>query len=270
MSLLLGNLKPPPGRARIAVALLYGFVCHSVFAAAVLSMIIVMFFGMTIGLGTLTAPWNWVANAILILQFPLAHSFLLSSRGRRLLSRTAPRAYGGTLSTTTYAIIASFQLIALFILWSPSGVVWWRAEGAMFPVICTLYAIAWLLLVKASYDAGAEVQSGALGWMSMLQKIKPNYPPMPTSGLFAIIRQPIYLSFALTLWTVPVWTPDQLMVAVSLTAYCLIGPLLKERRFVELFGDRFERYKKQTPYMVPRVRQLTGDNSRVRRNSVSD
>lgn len=253
LSLALGALRPPPGRARIALALVYGVTCHALFAAAVLAMIVAMFFGMSKSLGSLDAPWSYLANAALILQFPLTHSFLLGKRGRRLLSRLAPDGRGRTLSTTTYAIIASLQLLLLFAHWTPSGVIWWRAEGMMFWGMCTAYASAWLLLIKASYDAGAEVQSGALGWMSLLQKIKPVFPDMPTTGLFRHIRQPIYLSFALTLWTVPVWTPDQLVLAVSLTAYCLLAPRRKERRFEGLYGERFERYRQQTPYMLPRL-----------------
>ncbi|OYX75074.1 MAG: hypothetical protein B7Y77_03075, partial [Bradyrhizobium sp. 35-63-5] len=67
----------------------------------------------------------------------------------------------------------------------------------------------------------------------------------------AIVRQPIYLSFALTLWTVPVWTPDQLAVAIVLTTYCLLAPRLKERRFAAIYGPRFETYRGRVPYMLP-------------------
>ena len=66
---------------------------------------------------------------------------------------------------------------------------------------------------------------------------------MPTTGLFRIIRQPIYVSFALTLWTVPVWTPDQLALAMALTAYCLLAPKLKENRFEKRYGMRFRAYR---------------------------
>ena len=138
-------------------------------------------------------------------------------------------------------------------LWTPSGIVWWRAEGAAFWAICTAYAGAWLLLIKASYDAGAEVQSGALGWMSLARNLRPVFPDMPTGGLFRVIRQPIYVAFALTLWTVPVWTPDQLALALGLTAYCLLAPRLKERRFTAIYGDRFRAYRAQVPYAVPRL-----------------
>jgi steroid 5-alpha reductase family enzyme len=102
-------------------------------------------------------------------------------------------------------------------------------------------------------DAGAEVQSGALGWMSLMARIRPVFPDMPDRGLFRVIRQPIYVAFALTLWTVPVWTPDQLALALGYTGYCLIAPRLKERRFAARYGARFERYRDAVPYALPRL-----------------
>jgi protein-S-isoprenylcysteine O-methyltransferase Ste14 len=253
-ALVTAALRSPRGAGRIAGALALGMLCHTLFAAAVLAMIVAMFFGLSEGLGTIPWPWAAFANALLILQFPLGHSLLLTGRGGRVLARLIPGPHGQTLATTTYAIIASAQLLALFALWTPSGIVWWRAEGVMFWVISSAYAASWLLLLKASFDAGAEVQSGALGWMSLMARIKPVFPDMPTEGLFRLIRQPIYVAFALTLWTVPVWTPDQMALAICYTAYCLFAPRLKERRFVNRYGSRFEDYRASVPYVVPRLR----------------
>jgi len=253
LNLALGVLRAPRGAWRITVAFLYGILCHLTFAAAVLSMIIAMLFGMSQSFGTVPGLWAVLANVALIAQFPLAHSLLLSPRGGAMLAKLAPRAFGQALSTTTYATIASVQLLALFALWTPSGIIWWQAEGVAFAALCCCYGISWLLLSWASYDAGAEVQSGALGWMSLAQNIKPVFPDMPTTGLFSIIRQPIYVAFAMTTWTVPVWTPDQLCLAVALTAYCLLAPRLKERRFAQRYGARFEDYKRAVPYAMPRL-----------------
>jgi hypothetical protein len=97
-----------------------------------------------------------------------------------------------------------------------------------FWAICGAYGISWVILAKASFDAGLEVQSGALGWLSLMARIRPVFPDMPTQGLFRLIRQPIYVAFALTLWTAPVWTPDQLVLAVSYTAYCLGSGLIDQ------------------------------------------
>ncbi len=235
------------------LALGFGLAVHVMFAAAVLAMIGAMFFGMSRSLGTVPWPWAALANALLVLQFPLTHSLLLTPAGQRWLARLVPGPHGVTLGTTTYAIIASLGLLALFTLWTPSGIVWWRAEGAAFWAISAAYAASWLLLLKASFDAGAEVQSGALGWMSLMANRRPVFPDMPVGGLFRLIRQPIYVAFALTLWTVPVWTPDQLMLAVCYTAYCLFAPRLKERRFAARYGARFARYRAAVPYAVPRL-----------------
>ena len=251
LSLTFGLCKMPPGPKRILVAFSYGLVCQTLFALAVGVMIVAMFFGMTESFGAVPKPWSYAANLFLVLQFPFMHSILLSRRGSRFLNFLAPFRYAETLNTTSYAIFASVQLLALFALWTPSGVVWWRTEGYLFYVICVLYASSWMLLIKASYEAGAEVQSGALGWMSLAQDKKPVFPDMPTEGLFSIIRQPIYVSFALTLWTVPVWTPDQLALAIVFTAYCLYAPKLKEARFEKRYGTRFRAYQNKVPYALP-------------------
>jgi protein-S-isoprenylcysteine O-methyltransferase Ste14 len=227
--------------------------CHALFATAVLAMIVAMFFGLSESLGTVPWPLAALSNAALIAQFPLVHSLLLTGRGGRLLARLIPGPHWQTLATTTYAIIASAQLLALFALWTPSGIVWWRAKGAAFFAMTTAYAVSWLILLKASFDAGAEVQSGALGWMSLLARIRPVFPDMPTRGLFRLIRQPIYVAFALTLWTPPVWTPDQLVLAAAFTAYCLLAPRLKERRFAARYGARFDGYRAKVPYVLPRL-----------------
>lgn len=251
---LVGGLaRLPSGWRRIAVAFFYGFCCHLLFSVAVIAMIVAMFFGMSRSFGTVPHPWSFLVNGLLVLQFPLTHSVLLTRRGHEWLARLAPQPFGQTLSTTTYALIASLQLLLLFAFWTPSGVVWWAADGFAYWILGGLYAAAWVLLIIASYDAGAEVQSGALGWVSLARNIKPVFPDMPDAGLFRIIRQPIYLSFALTTWTVPVWTPDQLILAISLTTYCVFAPLLKEKRFSAQFGERFSAYRKRVPYMVPGI-----------------
>ncbi|NNJ75139.1 MAG: isoprenylcysteine carboxylmethyltransferase family protein [Anderseniella sp.] len=252
-SLLKAAFNPPAGKARIITAILLGLVCHTIFAVAVISMIVAMWFGLSKSFGSVPWPYAFVTNALLLVQFPLTHSLLLTGPGSRLLIKLVPGPHGKTLATTTYAIIASVQLVLLFVFWTPSGIVWWKAEGVVLALIATAYAASWLLLLKASFDAGAEVQSGALGWMSLMANIRPNFPDMPTLGVFRWIRQPIYVAFALTLWTVPTWTPDQLGLAVSFTAYCLCAPRLKEARFLARYGDRFQKYRQRVPYALPRL-----------------
>lgn len=244
-------------------AIAYGVACHAAFAVGVGTMIAAMYFGMSRSLGRVPAPWDMLANAVLLAQFPLLHSVLLSSVGRPILTALAPARIGARMATTTYVIIASVQVFVLFAFWTPSGTIWWRAEGASLWLIGGVYAAAWLLLLKAILDAGLALQTGFLGWWAVLRDRTPVFPPMPTRGLFRIVRQPIYVAFALTLWSVPTWTPDQLAVAIVLTAYCLVGPLFKEERFGRRFGREFHSYASRVPYWLPWPRPA------IRRNDLS-
>lgn len=249
---------PSTSARSVALALFYGAICHGIFALAGLAMLLGLFTGMQTGFGAVPQPWAWVVNLALLAQFPLGHSFLLTRRGQAALHRLAPAPHAKTLATTTYATIASLQLLCLFTLWTPSGVVLWRAEGLGLALLCLAYAASWALLTKASFDAGPMVQSGALGWVALLRGRKPVFPDMPETGLFRVVRQPIYVAFALTLWCVPVWTPDQILIAVLYTAYCVGAPRWKERRFLTFYGDRFRAYQSRVPYWIPgRARRKT-------------
>ena len=214
-------------------------------------MMVMMIFGMSRSFGRLPSPGSYLADALLLVQFPVLHSLLLSTRGRRLLARLAPFGLGRRLSSTTYVLIASLQTLVLFALWTPTGPIWWQAKGGLFWVLCGLNAGAWLLLLKSIVDAGFALQTGALGWRAVARGTDPRYPAMPVTGLFRLCRQPIYVAFTLTLWTVPTWTQDQLALALVLSSYCLVGPLFKEARFARTFGTSFARYRAAVPYWVP-------------------
>jgi uncharacterized membrane protein len=64
IALIIGNFSAPRGGWRILVALLYGCVCHAIFAVAVIAMIVVMYTGMTVT----TALQNGAQNNIVVCQ----------------------------------------------------------------------------------------------------------------------------------------------------------------------------------------------------------
>lgn len=260
----------PETRRQAYIALGYGMICHAAFLIGVGLMIYGMYTGMRAGWGPFHSPWSWCVNALLIGQFVLLHSFLLSPRGRPLLRRLAPADIADSLSTTTYVTIAALQTILLFAFWSPSGIVWWEATGWTRGILTIAYAGAWIMLFRSMRDAGFALQTGMLGWQAVWRGAKPVYPPMPERGMFRLCRQPIYLSFALTLWTVPVWTPDQLLLAVLLTGYCLGGPLLKEERFRRIYKDKFAAYQQRIPYWLPWPRKIERNNLDIYRAYADD
>ena len=239
---------------RIAVALAWGFAAHAAFAVAVGAMVIALYDGLRTGYGTLTGVSAWLANLALLAQFPLLHSWLLSASGRRWLARLAPAEFARELAPTNFALIGSLQVLATFALWSPTGIVLHEASGAGLWLFRALFAASWIFLVKALYDAGLGLQTGSIGWTAVLRARPVEYGPFPTQGLFKSCRQPVYLGFALTLWTSPVHTLDGLVLAFAWTAYCVLGPLHKEARYLRIYGERFATYRQSIPYLLPRIK----------------
>ena len=232
--------------------------CHGLFLIAGSLMFFCLYFGFS---------WNFlpkisfssnILNIFLIIQFPFFHSFLLSRRGKRVLRYFYSNKYGDTLDTTVYASIASFQLIVLFLFWHPSGTLLWVAEGILFNILTVGYLMGWLMLSVSSIQAGFGVQTGSLGWTALYKGRPVKFPDMPTQGLFKFIRHPIYLSFSIILWISPYLTVDKLVIGFLYALYCYFAPLLKERRFLKIYGDRFEKYQLCTPYFFPKIFAFLG------------
>lgn len=236
------------------MAAAFGLVNHGLFVLAIAAMIAGLYAGLSNGLGRLQGAPALLANGLLVVQFPLLHSFLLSRSGRPALEALAPREFARELSTTSFSIVASAQVLATFALWSPSGVVLVQAQGAWLWLSRGAFAASWLLLVLALANAGLALQTGALGWLSVLRGVRPQFGDFPTHGLFRICRQPVYLAFALTLWTGPSRTVDGLVLALVWTSYCVVAPLHKEARYLAYYGERFALYRSRTPYLLPRLK----------------
>ena len=205
---------------------------------------------MSRSLGRVPEPWNWVANAALLIQFPVVHSLLLTGRAEGCCPAGAVGRRFDTVGDDLRDHCGLRGIRAVRLLVADRGD---PVAGPWFGVGGDDRALRGILAVTRQVDDRRRtlLQTGALGWFALFRGRKPVYPPMPESGLFRLIRQPIYLAFTMTLWTVPTWTPDQLVVAVALTGYCLVAPRFKEARFRRIYGREFDRYAAAVPYWLP-------------------
>lgn len=244
---------PTPDRTagQRALALAAGLLTHGLFLAGVGSMAWSLFGGMDIGVLGLESGAALLVDALLVIQFPLLHSFFLGQRGGSWVARRVPLGLGRDLATTTFAAIASLQLVVTFLLWCPTGIELWRPQGAWMTGWEVVYGASWLLLLKAMGDAGLGVQTGSLGWTSVVRGAPVRYGGFPREGLFRRCRQPVYFAFAVLLWAGPVWTLDHLVLAAGWSAYCYVGPRFKERRYLQRHGRSFAEYRRRVPYWFP-------------------
>jgi len=187
-------------------------------------------------------------DLLLVGQFPILHTLMLRPSGRRFLSSLFPGDLGKRLVTTTFVIAASLQLLALFLLWSHIGTLEWAPSGGLLTMWTAVYISSWILLTIAMTNAGLATQLGFLGWVSVFRGQAPRYPSFPQHGLYRVCRHPVYFAMALVSCTGPIWNLDHALIASIFLAYCVLGPMAKERRLLKMFGQEFEEHRKNVPF----------------------
>lgn len=72
-----------------------------------------------------------------------------------------------------------------------------------------------------------------------------------TSGLYSVVRHPLYTFGLLILWLSPNMSRNSLIVYSALTIYILIGIFFEERKLLREFGKNYEDYRSVTPMLIP-------------------
>ncbi len=124
-----------------------------------------------------------------------------------------------------------------------------------------LYSIPapWLFLMLAGQGLSAillligVLQTDALSFAGLRQLFEPDEKAgaLTTSGLYRLVRHPLYLFGLLFIWLTPVMTVNLLVVYISLTIYIFVGAYFEERKLLREFGQAYAEYKSHTPMMIP-------------------
>jgi uncharacterized membrane protein len=73
------------------------------------------------------------------------------------------------------------------------------------------------------------------------------------TGVYGIVRHPMYLAGLLIFTFSPIITVNGLTVTVLADIYFLFGMFIEERRFLRLFGDDYREYMRQVPRLIPKI-----------------
>src|SRR5581483_2732098 len=134
------------------LALVYGGACYTAFLA-----VAVYAAGFIVGLFTPTMldalPDRPVSQALLVdmgllVAFALQHSGMARPAFKRWWSRIVPE----WAERSTYVLLSSVALLALFVYWEPiGGVIWSSTSGLGFGAAVGLNAVGWLVLLYATF-----------------------------------------------------------------------------------------------------------------------
>ena len=204
-------------------------------------------------------------NSGLLAAFALQHSGMARPAFKRWWTRIVPPA----AERSTYVLLSSLALVALFAYWEPiGGVVWEAPEGLARTAMIGLYLFGWLLLLYTTFLIDHFDLFGLKQVWRHLRGQPYRPPQFHTPSLYRVVRHPLYIGWLTIFWAAPTMTVSHLVFALVTTGYILFAIRLEERDLVAAFGADYVAYRARTPMLVPRLpasgRADVAANSRAR------
>jgi protein-S-isoprenylcysteine O-methyltransferase Ste14 len=241
---------------RRVLMLAYGVACYAVFFVTFLYAI--GFIGnLVVPKGIDGAPTSPLGRAILInagllLAFALQHSVMARPGFKRWWTGFVPEA----AERSTYVLLSSVALIALFYYWEPMGGTIWNVTNPFGQAtLLTLFVLGYAIVLVATFLINHFDLFG-LRQTWLYFRATP-YTPLKfgTPGLYRHVRHPLYVGWLLGFWATPHMTAAHLLFAVLTTVYILVAIWFEERDLMTFHGEEYRAYRKTVPMLIPRPRK---------------
>jgi protein-S-isoprenylcysteine O-methyltransferase Ste14 len=187
-------------------------------------------------------------NVVLLGIFAIQHSVMARPAFKRWWTRIVP----APIERSTYVLLSSLALIALFAFWQPlGGVVWNVTDPAGQAALYGVFALGWLVVLVSTFLINHFDLFGLRQvWLFLMGR---RYTPLAfkTPLFYKYVRHPLYVGWFMAFWATPVMTVTHLVFAIATTAYILIAIRLEERDLLEIHPE-YRGYRAQVPMLVPR------------------
>lgn len=191
-----------------------------------------------------------VVDLLLLGAFGLSHSIMARPKFKKRWTRIVPP----PIERSTYVLVSCVVLAILMWQWRPiGGTIWNVQQPAGRALLWTLFAFGWLLVPAVSLMISHFDLFGTRQVWFYLKGRPYESLPFRTPMLYAHVRHPLYVGWALAFWATPTMTEGHLLFAAVLTGYMYVAALVEERDLVAHFGQQYEQYRRQVPRYLPRV-----------------
>jgi methanethiol S-methyltransferase len=237
----------------------YGVVAYALFLGA---------FGYAIGfVGNLVVPKGvdsgvagplgtaLLVDLALLTLFAVQHSGMARPAFKRWWTRIVPE----PIERSTYVLLASSALIALFAFWRPlPGIVWQVSAPVAVALLWGSFALGWTIVLLSTFMIGHFDLFGLRQvWLHLRERARPA-DRFRTPALYRFVRHPIMLGFLIAFWSTPVMTFGHLWFALVTTGYILVAVQLEERDLVRAHGESYRRYQSEVRAFLPLPRAAGG------------
>ncbi len=204
-----------------------------------------------------------VTIVIIFSLFALVHSVTVSKKFKEfckdLFGETFMRAFYRALyvivSVLTGALV--FYLIAQMPdrkIWTASAALRWIMH------IVQLAGLAFGALAFEHLDGGEFLGVKQVWRYLQKREVAGNIEGLTqkelvTSGVYSIVRHPLYLAGIIIFTFNPHLTVNSLTITVLADVYFLFGAFIEERRFLAIFGDQYREYMTRVPRIIPKFKK---------------
>ena len=235
------------------LAILYGTCCYAVFLATFLYAI-----GFVAGRGVPKHIDNGHADSFaaailidlaLLGLFAVQHSGMARPGFKRWWARIVPQ----SLERSTYVLLSSLALVALFWFWRPLPQPLWDIEHPALRIgLLGVSMLGWLLVLTGTFLINHfELFGLRQVWRAGNVAIVLD-EPFVMRAFYRIVRHPIMLGFMIAFWATPTMSVGHLLFALMTTGYIVVAvKYLEERDLVAHFGDTYRDYQRRVPMLLP-------------------
>jgi len=179
------------------------------------------------------------------------HSWLASLEvkacARRIFSKVIDGFY--RLIFIGIAVLTLLPILAM-VIFLPSHLVWriptpWIYGTVAIQVLCILG----LLVTIFRTDVWAFI-----GFRQIRHPEVENEKPLVITGMYKVVRHPLYLLTMILMWLFPYMTDLVLAFIIAGTAYFLIGSIPEEAKMLKHYGETYRQYKDEVPRIIPRIK----------------
>jgi protein-S-isoprenylcysteine O-methyltransferase Ste14 len=185
-----------------------------------------------------------MVDTALFSAFALHHSIFARTGLKAALTRVLP----ATLERSAYVWIASLLFLGVCAWWQPIAGVAWRLNGAWRMAAFAAQLAAGLVTLVAAR------QLGMLRLAGVRQTLATTRPaPSPTldeTGLYGLVRHPIYLAWLVLVWAAPAMTGTRAAFAILSSAYLFVAVPFEERDLRRVFGKAYADYSRRVRWRI--------------------
>ncbi len=191
-----------------------------------------------------------LVDVALFSVFALHHSLFARSALKAWVRRIIPP----ELERSLYTWISSALLAVVCWAWQPVPGDLYRLTGAAGWLCATVQAAGLLLTFLGSRALDVLDLAGVRPVLLARAGRTAGHVPLKTTGIYAVVRHPLYFGWALLVFGTAHMTGTRLVFALVSTAYLALAIPFEERHLIATFGADYEAYRARVRWrMLPGV-----------------